>query len=237
MSRFILFTILAVCVYGGYNHYKEKNEISERSSKKKIQKNITPKLNQEIPTPDQSSSNGTTPSAMNTEVTPTASEQLTPPPNDFVENPGSEPEQIDPVDNNPQAPVGSPTENGNGIVPEENPNSSETSPKDASPNSLVSCQTQIKNCEPKESQQYDDPNTNTFCITYAYNCLSPDSIQRVWKEEEVFRPQVEPSSDTVAPVDDGSGYNMENPPEVQEPAEPVYDEAPQYQEPSDDMNY
>lgn len=149
-----------------------------------------------------------------------------------MENPASEPEQIE-----PQSPVGSPTENGNGIVPEENSPPAETSPKDASPNSLVSCQTQIKNCEPKESQQFDDPNTNTFCITYAYNCLSPDSIQRVWKEEEVFRPQVEPSADTTAPMDDGSGYNMENPPEVQEPAEPVYDEAPQYQEPSDDMNY
>ena len=57
------------------------------------------------------------------------------------------------------------------------------------PNTLVSCQTQIQNCEPRNADaQMENPEQETFCVTFSYNCVSRDSIQRVFNEAEVFVP-------------------------------------------------
>lgn len=72
---------------------------------------------------------------------------------------------------------------------EEN-NSKEELLRQVNSSSLVSCQTQIRHCEPKnESAEMSNPDQDTFCVTYAYNCSSRDSIQRIFSEEEVFPPR------------------------------------------------
>src|SRR5690606_31246077 len=58
-----------------------------------------------------------------------------------------------------------------------------------STNLLVSCSTKVKYCEPPPTQTQDhDLEAGTFCITYAGNCTEPNSIQKVWREEEVYPP-------------------------------------------------
>ncbi len=70
-----------------------------------------------------------------------------------------------------------------------------------SADTLVSCQTQIQYCEPKESHQYDEPEATTFCITTVNFCLTKESIQRTWTPEEVFKPiQQDNSSHTEDPA-------------------------------------
>lgn len=69
------------------------------------------------------------------------------------------------------------------------------------PNDLVSCETQIGNCLPKPEPEPEDPNANTFCITYASNCNSQESIQRKWSESEVFKKEGEEVNPETIPRD------------------------------------
>lgn len=112
---------------------------------------------------------------------------------------------------------------------------------------LVSCQTQIQNCEPKDQQQYDDPSVNTFCITYANYCISSDSIQRTWADTDVFKPAQENLNDpNTIPQDQYNQQQYPNqlpihPDYPQEPV-PQYDPPPppdfyEQQPPSDDQGY
>lgn len=58
---------------------------------------------------------------------------------------------------------------------------------------LVTCQTKIMNCEPRQSEQkFANPDQVTFCVTYAEYCENEDSIGRIFTPEEVFPPHVEP---------------------------------------------
>lgn len=60
-------------------------------------------------------------------------------------------------------------------------------------NTLVSCSTLRKNCEPYNLGENENGEVETFCISYAGNCTNPSSIQRTWRHDEVFRPEPEPA--------------------------------------------
>lgn len=215
MKRFLLILILGICGYAGYKHFTKK--VNDKPEVEESRKKSPRRSRQNLPNN---------------------------PTNESVNNSGNNTYSSDPSlpTPNPDAPVGNGFIPGgdSGFVPPNQADDDPSSPQNASPDSLVSCQTQIKNCEPKESQSFDDPTTSTFCITYAYNCTTPESIQRTWKHEEVFRPQVEPEDavENPAPAEEPTydpGIQDESPP----PEEPMqnFEEPPQYEAPQEDSGY
>lgn len=151
---------------------------------------------------------------------------------DSNSQPSSQPYNSDPTPYQGNANDGSssqPTYNDNSQVDSQgNSGSAPVEPpaqEPISPSTLVSCQTQIQHCEPKDSQQYENPSTNTFCITYASNCITPESIQRTWKEEEVFKPVEQPVETPDTPIYEPEQYDNMNQDyqnqQQQYPGEPV----------------
>ena len=90
-------------------------------------------------------------------------------------------------------------------------------------NTLVSCSTLRKNCEPYNLGENENGEVETFCITYAGNCTNPSSIQRTWRHDEVFRPEPEPaptaphSGDYEVPQYEVPEIPPETPPYVPDP--------------------
>lgn len=122
-----------------------------------------------------------------------------------------------------------PREQSNSVVPDHLPDGkpvedSNQWKKDISGNTLVSCQTQIQHCEPPQAQNYQDGSVNTFCVAYARNCTNPESIQRTWTNEEVFKP-VNPEPENNNPVDNSQDqYQQGQQPDYQQnqyPQDPV----------------
>lgn len=86
-------------------------------------------------------------------------------------------------------------------------------------NTLVSCSTLRKNCEPYNLGENENGDVETFCISYAANCTNPSSIQRTWRHDEVFRPEPEPAAIPEAPMDNYEAPELppETPPYVPDP--------------------
>jgi hypothetical protein len=94
--------------------------------------------------------------------------------------------------------------------------------RELSGNTLVSCQTQIQYCEPPQEQRYQDGTVNTFCVAYARNCTNPESIQRTWANEEVFKPAAPPEADNNNPTEYNDYAQPYQPPVQQDYPEPLY---------------
>lgn len=112
------------------------------------------------------------------------------------------------------------------------PDGGEVSVHEIGTNVLVSCSTKVKYCEPPAPHQPDqDVEAQTFCVTYAGNCLDVNSIQRVWKEEEVY-PPVQPQDNSQYDQNGQQNPDMMNDPyhnsdpQMQVPVAPQYDPAP-----------